>query len=86
MFELSYTDETARYEQHLTDQYDIITPENGCKTAPIFPNGPTEPMWAAWDRIVNWTDANSLKMRFHVERRRPCARVQPGRGGSGGNC
>lgn len=68
VFDLNEPEETARYEAHLVEQYDLITPENGCKAAPIFPTGLSEPRWAACDRIVNWTEANSLKIRFHGAR------------------
>lgn len=65
VWKLNDAAETARYEQHLIDQYDIITPENACKTAPMFPTGLASPVWTTCDRIVAWTRENGLKMRFH---------------------
>jgi hypothetical protein len=63
---LNNASETARYEQHLVSNYDIITPENACKTGSIFRNGLNTPNFSKCDRVINWAEVNGLKVRMHV--------------------
>mmetsp|Transcript_39031 Transcript_39031/g.96445 ORF Transcript_39031/g.96445 Transcript_39031/m.96445 type:complete len:560 (+) Transcript_39031:145-1824(+) len=58
--------ELAAYESLLVDNFDVITPENGCKTGPIFGAGPNAPDWSKCDRVIDWARGKGLKVRMHV--------------------
>jgi len=60
--------EVAKYEKLLADNFDLITPENACKAATLFPEPSSldNPRFETCDRIFDWAHAQGLKVRFHV--------------------
>mmetsp|Transcript_5311 Transcript_5311/g.15555 ORF Transcript_5311/g.15555 Transcript_5311/m.15555 type:complete len:405 (-) Transcript_5311:142-1356(-) len=56
--------EVASYEDVLTANFHVITPENACKPSAIYQT--RTPDFRDCDRVIDWAEANGVEVRFHV--------------------